>query len=118
MDFTVHVNGVKFRPKYAFKDRPKHDDIINDLKAKKSENPEIYKRIASLLKRIYLCQDVTSQELREVNINAGILTCEQVCLATKWLFIEQDVTYWNWSGRAMFYNSLLKHELVQPLTKV
>ena len=118
MDFTVHVSGVKFRPKYAFKDRPKHDDIISDLKAKKAKNPEMYKRVASLLTKIYLCQEVTSQELREINIDAGVLTCEQACLATKWLFIEQDVTYWNWSGRAMLYNSLIKHELVQPLSNV
>lgn len=26
----------------------------------------------------------------------------------KWLFIEQDVTYWNRSGRTMLYKSLSK----------
>ena len=29
-----------------------------------------------------------------------------VLLAIKWLFIEQDITYWNWSGRNMLKISL------------
>ena len=35
-----------------------------------------------------------------------------IILAIKWLFIEQDVTYWNWSGRAMLMNGLEKNALV------
>jgi len=35
-----------------------------------------------------------------------------ILLAIKWLFIEQDITYWNWSGRNMLMNSLKDKELV------
>ena len=115
MDFTVHVSGVEFRPKYAYKDRPKHDDIIQDLMQKKSKDPITYQKLAHLIQKIFLCQDVEKEELRSLTIDAGLLTCEEVSLVAKWLFIEQDVTYWNYSGRAMFYSALLDNELVEPL---
>ena len=35
-----------------------------------------------------------------------------ILLAIKWLFIEQDITYWNWSGRNMLYNHLIEMGLV------
>jgi len=35
-----------------------------------------------------------------------------IILAIKWLFIEQDVTYWNWSGRVMLMNGLVDKGLV------
>jgi len=118
MDFTVHIEGVKFRLKYAFKDRPKHDDIIQDLIQKKSKDPETYQKLANLLRKIFLCQNVEKEELRSISIDAGLLTCEEVCLVVKWLFIEQDVTYWNYSGRAMFYSALLGNELVEPVSLI
>lgn len=48
----------------------------------------------------------------DINIPAGLLSCEEACLAIKWLWIEQDVTYWNFSGRAMLYQSLKEQGLI------
>ena len=31
---------------------------------------------------------------------------DMICKCIKWLFIEQDITYWNWSGRNMLYNGI------------
>ena len=31
---------------------------------------------------------------------------DMICRCIKWLFIEQDITYWNWSGRNMLYNGI------------
>jgi len=31
---------------------------------------------------------------------------ETILLTVKWLFMEQDCAYWNYSGRAMFYSAL------------
>ncbi len=115
MDFTVHVEGIKFREKYAYKDRPKHKEIILDLQAKKKASPEKYILIAEYLHNIYKCLPYDELSLRDLEIKAGLLTCEECCLAVKWLFIEQDVTYWNWSGRAMFYGALTKHNLVSTI---
>lgn len=115
MDFTVHVEGIKFKPKFAFKDRPKHDDIIQDLIQKKNKDLDAYQKLAYFLQKIFLCQNVEKEELRSIKIDAGLLTCEEVCLVVKWLFIEQDVTYWNYSGRAMFYSALLDNQLVDSV---
>ena len=37
---------------------------------------------------------------------------EIIILAIKWLFMEQDCAYWNYSGRAMFYSALKEKGLV------
>lgn len=36
---------------------------------------------------------------------------ETILKVVKWLFIEQDVTYWNWSGRSMLYSGLREDDL-------
>lgn len=112
MDFTVHVSGVSFRPKGAFKDRPKHQEIIDDLNSKQQDNPIEYKKVKSILQKIYHCQNYDTDLLKSINIQAGLLSCEEVCLTVKWLFIEQDVTYWNYSGRSMLFDALSDHDLI------
>lgn len=37
---------------------------------------------------------------------------EIILLAVKWLFMEQDCAYWNYSGRAMFYSVLQENGLI------
>lgn len=37
---------------------------------------------------------------------------EIIILAVKWLFMEQDCAYWNYSGREMFYTALKDNGLV------
>lgn len=37
---------------------------------------------------------------------------EIILLAIKWLFMEQDCAYWNYSGRAMFFDVLRNNNLV------
>ena len=112
MDFTVHIDGVVFGSgRGVVPDRPKHDHIIADLEAKSVANPVIYQNIKSILNDVFNCKTVTPQQCTNYHISAGILTTEQVVMATKWLFIEQDVTYWNTSGRAMFYNALKSRQL-------
>jgi len=112
MDFTVHVDGIKFKQKGAFKDMPKHDDIAADLGAKLAKDPQTYGRLRLQLLNIYNCSETDVQSFKEIGIEAGLLTTEQVLLTAKWLFIEQDVTYWNWSGRAMLFEKLSTSGLV------
>lgn len=49
MDFTVHLEGIEFRSKGPFKDRPKHDEIINDLLIKKQHRPIEYEALKSYI---------------------------------------------------------------------
>lgn len=112
MDFTVHLEGIEFKSKGPFKDRPKHEEIINDLLIKKQHRPIEYEALKSYILDIYNCQNIDLNLLRELDIPFGILTCEEVCLVLKWLFIEQDITYWNWSGRNMLYQHLENNNLI------
>lgn len=109
MDFTVHVTNIQFRTKGAFKDKPKHQEIIDDLIAKKNHDAKMYEKLTYILQEIYDCQH--PQNIN-INIPSGLLSCEEVCLAIKWLWIEQDVTYWNFSGRAMLYQILKEQGLI------
>ena len=108
MDFTVHVDSFKFRPK-GFVDMPSHPNVIDDLLNKKKLDPITYQAISSLINYIYNCANITPTQCAGINI-AGLaatnLSIPQVLMCIKWLFIEQDVTYWSWSCRKMLYDAL------------
>ncbi len=106
VDFTVHVEDIRFRQKGASFDMPSHSDIVDDLIAKLNADPSIYSNIKELITDLYNCRNVTVQQCLQNSINAGLLTTDEVIMAVKWLFIEQDVTYWNWSGRNMLFSGL------------
>lgn len=103
-DFEVHVVGGYF-PLSRIKTRPTHPGIYADLSAKKEENPTEYEIVAALIEDMYLCHPIPDTELNQFQFRSGN-TVEQILKAIKWLFIEQDVTYWNWSGRDMFIRGL------------
>lgn len=112
MDFTVHLRNVQFRNKGAYKDRPKHQEIIDDLLLKKQADPTAYQQLAEILSEVYDCKSVNISNLQNLSISAGLLSCEEVVLIIKWLWIEQDITYWNYSGRGMLYSILKTQNLI------
>lgn len=114
MDFTIHVENIRFREKGGVKTQPSHAEIINDLSLKKNDNFNEYEKISKVLKDIYCCFPIDEEVLNSISLEAGLLTPQEVCLTVKWLFIEQDMMYWNYSGRAMFYNALLENNLIDP----
>lgn len=101
-DFTLNVLNINFNPEGRATTRPTHENIINDLILKKNENNELYEELKAQIEQIYRCQ-IPEQVIFdfETGIDSEILL---ECI--KWLFIEQDVTYWNYSGRTMFYNGI------------
>lgn len=107
-DFTVCVNDETFpsKPnkngKITYSNRPSHDCILKDLQAKKSEDIRKYRTLLSIIHQIYEVQCVTN------NIPSFITGYDVKMLLTiiKWLFIEQDITYWNYSGRKMLMDSI------------
>lgn len=109
VDFEVHVQGIMFRPARLVT-MPSHKNIFQDLSAKQKENPLEYERVKNILNRLYTCQDVSEADYRSLNFTSGH-SIETVLKAIKWLFIEQDVTYWNWSGRYMLYSGLKERDL-------
>lgn len=100
-DFTIHVTGYNFNPRRSTT-RPTHDNIISDLREKANENAKMYEKLSSQIDNIFQCQPYDSSEITFSSGLPVILLLEVV----KWLFVEQDVTYWNYSGRQMFYNAI------------
>ena len=67
---------------------------------KKAENEEMYARLHGLLRRVFECEDVSDDEMEAIHFSTG-LPVDHILKAIKWLFIEQDIRYWNYSGRNM-----------------
>ena len=112
-DFTVNIDGLFFKKTRRYSN-PSHQDIIDALIDCKTNFPHIYPFIANELQLIYDCQHVSL-------VPSGATFCdytgnrhpiEIILLAIKWLFMEQDCAYWNYSGRAMLYDILQKNGLI------
>ncbi|QCR22855.1 hypothetical protein [Pontibacter sp. SGAir0037] len=103
-DFEVHVESTLFGDKRK-STRPRHIDIYTDLSNKKLESAAEYQKVRPLLTSLYDCQELQPSDYNSLNFKTGY-PIDMMLKAIKWLFIEQDITYWNWSGRSMFYTSL------------
>lgn len=113
-DFTVNTKGIWFKKNRRYSN-PTHQDIINALRECKSNNPDEYESVKCKLTSIYYCEDIDTSlplNLSFSDYEGSQHPIEVIILAVKWLFIEQDCTYWNYSGRAMFYSELEKNYLV------
>lgn len=105
-DFAIHIEG--WTSPYAEKGkmrntRPSHGDIFEDLRRKKSENPQRFKKLARAIREVYRCAEPSETQARNLaNFEHG-LEVDVLLHVLKWLFIEQDLTYWNGTGRRMLW---------------
>ena len=98
-DFLICVEGVDYSlPGARYRCAPKHEDITRDYNAKKLENPREYARLYGLAQRIFNCHDVSDAEMASVRFHSG-LPADHTLKVLKWMFIEQDIRYWNYGGR-------------------
>ena len=103
-DFLVCVENANYAaPGKRRRNYPKHQEIGADLQMKKSENLETYAQLYSLLRRVYECHDVSDEEISTLTFGVG-LPVDHILKVVKWLFIEQDIRYWNYSGRRMTWD--------------
>lgn len=114
-DFTVHIIGMYFKKKVR-RTYPSHDDIIGCLNfIKEHYAPQQYNIIKRQINDIFNCQYTDVHEtdgMFFLDYNGKERPIAIILLAIKWLFIEQDITYWNWSGRNMLMNGLKEAGLV------
>lgn len=103
-DFLVCVENTNFNLCGRKRNYPKHDDIINDLKNKRIENSENFNYLFKLIELAYNCQNIDDSEMN-IKFENGY-TSELIVKTLKWLFIEQDIRYWNYSGREMLWKGL------------
>lgn len=99
-DFLVCVENYDYSDDGRGRNYPKHEDIGDDLQLKKEEDPEMYGKLYDILKKVFDCHDVTEEEYRDIYFKNGLPT-DHIIKTIKWLFIEQDIRYWNYSGRNM-----------------
>ena len=103
-DFTVAIPGAIFESRT--RDTPRHQNIINDLLLKRAADTVQFRLAMGLIDRTFLCEVIDDEEILAVRFEQVGYPFDHILKVIKWLFIEQDVTYWNWSGRAMFYNAI------------
>lgn len=104
-DFTLNVSGINFNAGIKDKratQRPSHHHILTDLRLKKESDPVLYEKLIEQITKTYNCQ---CYSLLSTDFTFGYPS-ELILECLKWLFLEQDVTYWNYSGRAMLYNKI------------
>jgi len=97
IDFQVFVERL-----FDEKDKkPSHKNIFADLEIKKEENPKGMSELSKAIDRVWNCEepDEVLKDLK-VDFRKGF-PVELLLKILKWLFIEQDITYWNYDGRGM-----------------
>lgn len=103
-DFLINVENINFSTTNRVKYNPSHINIFNDLIAKKAESPEMYLKLYELIKAVYNCKEIPETNLK---FKTGY-PVDLILKVAKWFFIEQDIRYWNYSGRAMFMSGVPK----------
>ena len=97
-DFRVDVKGMKFIKGSA---APSHIDIFEDLKTKFKKDQKYSEEIKDAIIRVAKMEDPSDilKDVKEKNIGYSV---ELLLKINKWLFVEQDIRYWNGWGRNKF----------------
>jgi hypothetical protein len=88
--------------------RPTQNDLVDELGALASLSPVVRTAVLQAIRQVYECANVQNtfvEAQRSVPIESH-LRLERALKLAKWLFIEQDITDWNTSGRAMLMNGI------------
>lgn len=113
-DFQVRNPDVDYDNRT--KTMPKHSDIYDILKQKKKENPLFYSEIVPRIRDCFRKSNPGFYEWQSLGYFSDHqnkrIPLELLILSLKWLFIEQDINYWNYSGRNKLYSELSERNLV------
>jgi hypothetical protein len=104
-DFVVCVENTNFNKEGKYRNNPSHEDIFNDLYFKKEENENNYMKLFKLIEDTHKCNEISFENASKIKFSSGY-SCDLIIGVLKWLFIEQDIRYWNYSGRDMLMNGL------------
>ena len=117
-DFLICTPGIYYKTGKKRKQYPsdKKDIPFILTNVKQNISNEAYKSIKTIINQIFMFKEFDKAISNVKNINFsdadGKLHPLPILLLTLyWLFIEQDITYWNTSGRQMLMDSLMKQGL-------
>lgn len=88
-----------------------HDEIILDLQNKKQENPQKFSVLLQAIAALYNCSENDVDRLLgkypdlQISFQPGAKV-DVLLKIIKWMFIMEDIVYWNYQGRSMLYNAL------------
>jgi len=102
-DFEVKV------PQNIGLGRGTHIEIAIDLKEKKLNNPQGFKDLLETIIKIYDCSENDIDKILSENPNLKYsfktgANVEVILKVIKWLFIMEDIIYWDNEGRAFLFN--------------
>jgi hypothetical protein len=103
LDFEVRVEGFESATRESKSERPSHEDVFHDLKSKTKARRDLEDDLFSAICDVYDCKEpkeIIVQRPGLRNLTAG-LPIDKILRIIKWLFIEQDMTYWLGTGRNM-----------------
>lgn len=112
-DFTVNIRGMYFKKRRRY-ENPSFEDITTALKYAKRKFPQEYDFVKVEINNIFNVEEYDLSKVREVyfkDYENNAHPIATILLAIKWLFISEDISYWNWSGRSMFMKELLEKGL-------
>ena len=87
---------------------PTLDYLLNDLRDKKAIlSQQSWNELFNSIRSVYSLEVYSAPHNCENEIrNCGGMNLEQILVLCKWFFIEQDITYWNGSGRQMLFSAI------------
>jgi hypothetical protein len=113
-DFQVNLEGfssvVKPSRRGPTKEMPSHNDVVHDLSEKVKASPVLTPLLFSAVRDVYDCrgvEEILDERPLLAEDSAG-MPVEKLLLVLKWLFIEQDITYWLQTGRNMLMSGIEK----------
>jgi len=89
----------------------RHEDIASDMRNKKRENPKKFSQLQQAIDEICSCSenDVDRVLVKYPDLQTSFQTgakVEVLLKVLKWMFIMEDIVYWNYEGRLKLYNYL------------
>lgn len=108
-DFVVLCDPPILREDGKNFKNPRHKDLIREFKNLSEHNPDYKARLLEDIKAVWQCEDVTevsSTLCNNIKDSDFVFRCDRALKVAKWLFIEQDITDWNTSGRSMLMNGI------------
>ena len=87
---------------------PSHTDVLQDISLKKEVlTPYQYTLLIQAIKGIYELKSYTYAEAFVNGLPQIGWTYELLLKLIRWLFIEQDITYWAGDGRNRLYSAII-----------
>lgn len=106
-DFVIFIEDL-FLYKNGNNRPPSHKDLCIDLHNKKTHLSKTnWKHLIASIEAVHTMASYTVPPECEEAINRlPLMSLEQIQLLCKWLFIEQDLTYWSGKGRDMLWDKI------------